>query len=195
VVVRASGLPHNGTGFLVECSSVTPQTTVAVVGLAVPVSCTDPRSQRWTFSARGRLRATFQIFTGVVGPPRSGSTKTGRSADAVARRYPCPPTAAQTDAGFHCYLELITAAGHRLVQALTFAPSSAQTTPTTAAATPVTTAPASTAAKATLPYTGASIEQLAVTGIILVILGSGLLLVGEPPRRSRRRYEATPVDP
>ena len=197
VVVRASGLPHNGTGFLVECSAVTPQTTVSVSGVPVPVSCTDPRSQRWTFSPGGRLRATFQIVTGVVGPPRSGSTKTGRSADAVARRYPCPPTAAQTTAGYHCYLELVSGADHhRLVQALTFASSSTAATSPTPPAQPVTTAHTTSAAKATLPFTGASIEQLAVTGVLLVILGSGLLLVGESPRRSRRRrFAAVRVDP
>lgn len=203
VVVRATGLPHYGTGWIMECSSVTPQTSIAVAGARVPVSCTDPMDQRWTFGATGRLRATFQIATGIIGPPRSGTTATGRSADAVARRYPCPPTAAQTSAGFDCVLELEWSGGHRLVQALEFASSvTPTTTPTTVK--PVTTVTTSGSGSApsvpkagSLPVTGASIEQMAVTGTILVILGSGLLLVGESPRRTRRRrgYAATPLDP
>jgi hypothetical protein len=202
VVVRASGLTPNGTARIMECSSVTPQSSITVAGLAVPVSCSDPRAGTWSINTAGRLRATFTIATGTVGPPRSGTTSTGRSSDTLARRYPCPPTAAQTNAGYHCFLELQWGSGHRAVQALSFAASVTPATvppatanPATAATTPTASTSGSSAAQGgTLPFTGASIEQLGIVGVALVALGA-VLLIGEPPRRSRRRpdYAALPA--
>ena len=205
VDVIATGLPHSGAGDIMECSSATPQPTITVAGVRIPVSCTDPAAKHVTFTSHGDLRTSFSVVTGIVGPPAQGTDNSGHSAAAQAKKFPCPPTAAQATAGAHCYLVLVWGTGvhDRSVHAITFAATTPKTTTTT------TTKPVTTAAKTTptptahptssggtLPFTGASIDQMALAGIVLVLVGAGLLLMGEVPRgRKRRRgYATTPVE-
>ncbi|MGD0394872.1 MAG: hypothetical protein ABSC41_19790 [Acidimicrobiales bacterium] len=215
VVVTATGLPSGGVGEIRECNSALPQPAIWVAGVRTPVSCTDPRARRWVFTAQGTLNATFTTVTGTVGPPRFGVDSWGHLAAVNATRYPCPPTAAQVAAGAHCYLEIVWGAGvrHRVVVPITFtSSSSASATVTTKTVTASQTSTATAAGTSTpaaspssgsstsgtrgLPFTGASVEPMALAGLLLVLLGAGLLLVGGSSRRARRRagHTGTPVD-
>ncbi len=204
VVVRATGLPPHGVGVIRECNSTFPQPTIEVGGVRTPVSCTDPNGRRWTFGAYGSLGAFFRTVFGTTGPPRLGTDSSGHPAAIDARQYPCSPTAAQVAAGAHCYLEIVWGAGatRRVVVPITFEVASstvatATTTTTvpgttTAATSAGTSKPTTTTGGSLLPFTGAAIEQMALAGLLLVLLGTGLLLVGA--RRTRRRHPGPPVD-
>ncbi len=217
VEVTASGLPHGGEGGIIECSSAPSQPTISVGGASTPVSCTDPRAKRWTFTAHGDLEATFKIVEGTVGPPISGTDSSGKPAAAAAEKYPCPPTSAQVSSGAHCYVELEwgTGAADRAAQPIAFASSNSKgtttttttstststttsTTTTTTASSTTTSTTASTGSSSGasgssgststgLPFTGAYIEQTALVGGILVVMGVGLLLTGQSRRRRTRR--------
>ncbi len=197
VEVIAYGLPHRGVGEIMECSSASPQPTVSIAGVPTPVSCTNPRVRRRIFTANGHLTTSFTVVTGTVGPPARGIDSAGLPAATDAKKFPCPPTAAQAAAGAYCYIALRWGtAGHGRVVRIGFASSTSKTTTTPTTTPPVTAATTSPtaatsaqapAATASLPFTGASIDQMALTGIILVVVGAGLLLVGEIPRRRRRR--------
>lgn len=210
VVVTATGLPHSGVGEIRECNNAFFEPIMWVGGVRTPVSCSDPKSQRWVFTAQGILHTTFTIVTGTVGPPRAGHDNLGDSADVDAARYPCPPTAAEVAEGFHCYLELEWGAGitHRVVVPITFASpiSTSATITKTVTASKSSTAGVGTSASpngsgtstsgthGNLPFTGASIEPMALAGVLLVILGTGLLVGVSTRRRRRPGHEGTPVD-
>jgi hypothetical protein len=208
VLVTARGLPDNGVGEIRECNSTLLQPIAWVAGVRTLVSCSNPNGKRWVFSARGDLHTTFTIVTGTTGPPRPGNDNLRHPAADDAANYPCPPTAAEVAAGFHCYLEIEWGAGvaHRVVVPITFGSSistaaTVTTKTVTVSKTPTAVAVTSgsgsgTSTRSDLPFTGASIEPIALVGLVLVILGTGLLLVGVSSRRARRRVSHTgpPVD-
>jgi hypothetical protein len=212
VLVTARGLPDNGVGEIRECNSTLLQPVVWIAGVRTLVSCTDPNGERWVFSDRGILHTRFTIVTGTVGPPKSGTDNLGHSAAIDASNYPCPPTAAEVADGFDCYLEIEWGRGaaHRVVVPITFASSTstsatittktvtASNTPTASEGTSAGSPSGSVSSASThgnLPFTGASIEPMALAGLLLVILGTGLLVSVSTRRRRRPGHEGTPVDP
>jgi Neocarzinostatin family len=209
VTVSASGLPHDATGWILECSSVNGQPTVKFSGVHLPVSCSSPKIVH--FDAEGKLSAVkVTIRSGAAGPAVRGTDSLGKSAVIAAKDYPCPPTASQVSAGAFCYVELRWGAGvgREVTQPVTFTrvikrttAKAKKTTVRTTAVTKVgktgksgTTAPSSGTdpASAQLPFTGVSVVQMALVGGALVALGAALLLVGEPSRRRDRRRPLSP---
>ena len=203
VTVSASGLPHDRTGWVLECSSAHGQPTVKVAGVPLLVSCSAPKVVH--FDAEGKLSAVkVTVRSGRVGPPASGTDSSGRAAATAAKDYPCPPRKAQVSAGAFCYVELRWGAGaaREVTQQVTFTRivrTTAKTKKTTVRLTTATktektgksgtTAPSNGAdpASGQLPFTGVSVVQMALVGGSLVTLGAALLLFGEPSRRRQRR--------
>jgi hypothetical protein len=208
VTVSASGLPHGRTGWILECSSAHGQPTVKLAGVPLSVSCSAPKVVH--FNAEGQLSLVkVRIRSGRVGPPVHGTDSLGKSAATAAKDYPCPPTASQVSAGASCYVELRWGAGitREVTQPITFtriirtAAETKKITVPSAAATKAgktgktgTTAPShgTDPASGQLPFTGASVVQMALVGGSLVALGAALLLLGEPSRRRERRPSFNP---
>jgi len=122
ISISGSGFAHGSTGTIVECNDDPSQPTVLVAGSPVPVSCTNPLSRLVTTSNAGKLAATFfTVHTGTVGPPATGKDSSGGNATADAAKYPCPPTAAQLDAGYSCIITFGDANGDDVSQSIKFA--------------------------------------------------------------------------
>jgi hypothetical protein len=116
VVVTGRGFTP-GVGSLIQCSDDPQQPTVSALGNDVPVSCSDPLLLLVTADANGDLPPTEVVVqTGTVGPPAAGTDGTGAAAD-----YPCPPTAAQIDAGVSCVIAYGNLAGERATAKISFA--------------------------------------------------------------------------
>jgi hypothetical protein len=203
VTVSASGLPHDRTGWILECSSAHGQPTVKIAGVPLSVSCSAPKVVH--FNAEGKLSPVkITVRSGAVGPPVGGTDSSGKAAATAAKDYPCPPTKTQVSAGAFCYVELRWGAGvaREVTQPVTFTRivrTTAKTKKTTVRLTKATkagktgksgtTAPSSGTdpASGQLPFTGVSVVQMALVGGSLVALGAALLLFGEPSRRRERR--------
>jgi hypothetical protein len=203
VTVSASGLPHDRTGWILECSSAHGQPTVKMAGVLLSVSCSAPKVVH--FNAEGKLSPVkVTVRSGAVGPPVHGPDSSGKAAVAAAKYYPCPPTKAQVSAGAFCYVELRWGAGvaREVSQPVTFTRivrTTAKTKKTTVRVTTATkagrtgtsgtTAPSkgTDPASGQLPFTGVSVVQMGLVGGSLVALGAALLLFGEPSRRRERR--------
>lgn len=100
VQITGEGFVPNQIAGLVECNFTTGEPTVLYDGIAVPVSCSQPKLLNT--SSSGGLSASFQITEGQTGPPSPGTDSAGNPASADAALYPCPPTAAQQAAGSTC---------------------------------------------------------------------------------------------
>lgn len=203
VTVSASRLPHDRTGWILECSSAHGQPTVKVAGVPLSVSCSTPKVVH--FNAEGKLPPVeVTVRSGAAGPPVGGTDSSGQAAATAAKDYPCPPTKAQVSAGGFCYIELRWGAGvaREVTQPVTFTrivrttATTKKTTVRLATATkagktgkPGPTAPSNRTdpVSGQLPFTGVSVVQMALVGGSLVALGAALLLIGEPSRRRERR--------
>lgn len=203
VTVSASRLPHDRTGWILECSSAHGQPTVKVAGVPLSVSCSEPKVVH--FNAEGKLSPVkVTVRSGAAGPPVGGTDSSGEAAAIAAKDYPCPPTQAQVSAGAFCYIELRWGPGvaREVTQPVTFpriVRTTAKTKKTTVRLTtatkagktgkPGTSAPSNRTdpASGQLPFTGVSVVQIALMGGSLVALGAALLLFGEPSRRRERR--------
>jgi len=124
--VSATGLyPSSNTNFLgtlIECNSDPTQPTIAILGTALPVSCTGALAHDWTPNATGTFTGTFPVVAGVTGPPATGTDSAGNPGSVDAANYPCPPTAAQLAAGDTCLLALGDSGGDQVSVPLSFNP-------------------------------------------------------------------------
>jgi hypothetical protein len=150
VTVSGSGFATGSTGAIIECSNVTPQPTVSVLGNDVPVSCTNPLGPNGkivTTDPSGNVPSTsFTVHTGVVGGPWTSTTTDSDQNPAAtdAANFPCPPTAAQVTAGFSCVIAFGDQAKDQASQVISFSSASPPpTTPPTTTPTTLTTAPPS----------------------------------------------------
>lgn len=152
VTVSGSGFVA-GFGALTQCNNDPSQPTVlvALANVQVPVGCSNPVNVLVTIDNAGKVPATsFTVHTGTVGPPDPAVDSIGNPAASDAAKFPCPPTAAQINAGVTCVIGIGDLAGNKTTVPITFAGQAAPTTTTTAAPTTTTTAkPATTTTTAT----------------------------------------------
>jgi hypothetical protein len=104
VHVSGSGLVANSVASLLECNADPDQPTVAVLGTALPVSCSPVVISTTTSGGTLAPSAMLTVVTGTVGPPGPGTDSSGGSATTDAADYPCPPTPAQEAGGVVCVL-------------------------------------------------------------------------------------------
>ena len=83
-----------------ECNEAQGEPTVSYDGIQVPVSCSNPQITSTT--ATGTVSTSFNVLTGVLGPPTEGVDSAGNLASSDAAAYPCPPTASQQASGVTC---------------------------------------------------------------------------------------------
>lgn len=208
VTATGSGMAAGAYGALIECNQANGEPTVQVEGNAVPVGCTNPLSTIQVTSSSGTFTATFTIKTGDIGPPASGTDSAGDSASTDAAKYPCPPTPAQQAAGATCDLSYGDTSGDQVSTPLGFAAASSPgvsapgpTTPSSAASSsssgtagssvgasgqPATAAGGTTGS---LAYTGIGpgVQQLAISGLVLLVTGSLLIFLAAARLRYLRR--------
>lgn len=136
--VLAQGLANSAVGSILECNNSPNQPTITVAGNQVPVSCTNPLAALETVSSTGTLPSTsFEVHTGTVGPPATGTDSNGVDATTDAAKFPCPPTAAQIAAGDSCDITFGDNGGDDVITDITFAGQAApSTTPSTTTNTP-----------------------------------------------------------
>ena len=171
VTVSGSGFTP-GFGALTLCNNDPGQPTVlvALANVQVPVGCTNPVNVLVTIDGAGKVPATqFTVTTGTVGPPDPGTDSIGNPAATDAAKYPCPPTAAQINAGVMCVIGIGDLSGNRATVPITYAGQAAPTTttttpPTTAASTTTTAKPATTTTVAQGATTTTVVTSTTVVG-------------------------------
>jgi len=168
VTVTGAGFAANNTGTVIECSGAPGQPTIAVLGNAVPVSCTNPLSHVVTTDASGGFTSTFAIVQGVTGPPATGTDSGGGDAATDAAAFPCPPTTAQQTAGVTCVIAFGDLAGEQAIAPILFAgeepPSTSTSAPSTTASTTTTTASTTTTTASTTTTTVTTTTTTTVPG-------------------------------
>jgi len=133
LAISGKGFHPDSLGALVECNADNNQPTVTVAGTTIPVGCTDPLADLVTTSSTGSIAASFDLATGVIGPPNGSSS----GASSQAAQFPCPPTPAQAAAGVSCEIIYADEAGDEVAVLLSF--ESEQQPPTTTTTVPPTT--------------------------------------------------------
>jgi hypothetical protein len=118
VNVTGSGFAPSAYGYVLECNGTPGEPTVTVgppFDQSLPVGCSAPSLKHLvSTTTTGGLSTAFQIrLSKKLGPP-CGSSKVlglcshtdsaGQHPRKDAKNYPCPPTAAQSDAGVTCAL-------------------------------------------------------------------------------------------
>lgn len=146
VTVTGSGFTP-GFGGLTQCNNDPGQPTVLVplANVQIPVGCTNPVNVLVTIDNAGNVPATqFTVKSGTVGPPDPGTDSAGHPAATDAANYPCPPTAAQINAGVTCVIGIGDLSGNKATVPITFQGQAVPTTTTTAPTTTSTSAPPTT---------------------------------------------------
>ncbi len=144
-LVEGTGWVPGSQPWVIECSVGTGEPTMPVTvqvtnkktaTLTLPIGCSVPKRVATKVTSNGDLPVTsFLVVAGTVGPPGPGS------AGADAPNYPCPPYAAQIQAGTNsCEIEVLDQNGNNASQPITFATNSTPDTTTTSSTT-TTTAP------------------------------------------------------
>ena len=174
VTVSGSGFTP-GFGALTLCNNDPSQPTVlvAIANVQVPVGCTNPVNVLVTIDGAGNVPATqFTVHTGTVGPPDPANDSIGNPAATDAAKYPCPPTAAQINAGVTCVIGIGDLSGNRATVPITYQGQAVATTTTTAAPTTTSTiAATTTTAKATTTTvaTGVTTTTVASSSTTVVV--------------------------